>query len=148
MGDVVKVSFGEKVPADVRILEAINLKVDNSSLTGEPEPLRRVPECTDESPFETKNLAFFGTFFTEGSGTAVVFATGDRTFLGNIASSTLRTAAPESTLKKEIDVFIKVHEGNMLHVTRQSSQVHTSHITRHTSHITRHTSHRSWPPLP
>jgi sodium/potassium-transporting ATPase subunit alpha len=122
------VSFGEKVPADLRILEAINLKVcaplprmllvsflltaavkvDNSSLTGEPEPLRRVPEKTDDNPFETKNLAFYGTFFTEGSGTAVVYATGDRTFLGNIASATTGTAAPESTLQKEIHIFIKV----------------------------------------
>jgi sodium/potassium-transporting ATPase subunit alpha len=48
------------------------LQVDNSSLTGEPEPLRRVPEMTDPSPFETKNLAFYGTFFTEGSGKVVV----------------------------------------------------------------------------
>jgi hypothetical protein len=83
-------------------------KVDNSSLTGEPEPLRRVPEMTDESPFETKNLAFYGTFFTEGSGKVVVYATGDRTFLGNIASSTLNTVKNQSTLNIEIHYFIKI----------------------------------------
>jgi sodium/potassium-transporting ATPase subunit alpha len=84
------------------------VQVDNSSLTGEPEPLRRVPEMTDESPFETKNLAFYGTFFTEGSGKVVVYATGDRTFLGNIASSTLNTVKNQSTLNIEIHHFIKI----------------------------------------
>jgi len=107
-GDICLVNFGEKVPADCRILEAVNLKVDNSSLTGEPEPLRRVPEQTDDSPFETKNLAFYGTFFTEGSGKVVVYATGDRTFLGNIASSTLNTVKNQSTLNIEIHHFIKI----------------------------------------
>ncbi len=63
---------------------------------------------TDENPFETKNLAFFGTFFTEGSGKVVVYATGDRTFLGNIASSTLNTVKNQSTLNVEIHHFIKI----------------------------------------
>jgi magnesium-transporting ATPase (P-type) len=63
---------------------------------------------TDESPFETKNLAFYGTFFTEGSGKVVVYATGDRTFLGNIASSTLNTVKNQSTLNIEIHHFIKI----------------------------------------
>jgi hypothetical protein len=63
---------------------------------------------TDENPFETKNLAFYGTFFTEGSGKVVVYATGDRTFLGNIASSTLNTVKNQSTLNIEIHHFIKV----------------------------------------
>ncbi len=67
-----------------------------------------MPEQTDESPFETKNLAFYGTFFTEGSGKVVVYATGDRTFLGNIASSTLNTVKNQSTLNIEIHYFIKV----------------------------------------
>jgi sodium/potassium-transporting ATPase subunit alpha len=83
-------------------------QVDNSSLTGETEPLRRVPEQTNDSPFETKNLAFYGTFFTEGSGKVVVYATGDRTFLGTIATSTMNTEARQSTLNIEIHYFIKI----------------------------------------
>ena len=67
-----------------------------------------MPECTDESPFETKNLAFYGTFFTEGSGKVVIYATGDRSFLGNIASSTLNTVKNQSTLNIEIHYFIKI----------------------------------------
>ena len=50
------------MPADLRIFQSIEMKVDNSALTGEVEPLLRSPECTHpENPFETKNLAFFGT---------------------------------------------------------------------------------------
>lgn len=61
-GDIVEVISGEKVPADLRIIKSIEMKVDNSALTGEVEPLLRSPECTHpEEPFETKNLAFFGT---------------------------------------------------------------------------------------
>jgi ABC-type branched-subunit amino acid transport system ATPase component len=75
IGDVVEVQFGEKVPADLRIIQTANLKVDNSSLTGEAEPLSRSVDCTHDNPMETKNIAFYGTFFTEGSGRGVVFQT-------------------------------------------------------------------------
>ncbi len=50
------------------------VKVDNSSLTGESEPLKRVPEKTDDSPWRSKNVAFFGTNCTEVSLIAVVFS--------------------------------------------------------------------------
>jgi magnesium-transporting ATPase (P-type) len=90
------------------ILNRSIFQVDNSSLTGETEPLRRVPEQTNDSPFETKNLAFYGTFFTEGSGKVVVYATGDRTFLGTIATSTMNTETRQSTLNIEIHYFIKI----------------------------------------
>lgn len=65
-GDVVEVKFGDRVPADIRIIEARQFKVDNSSLTGESEPQSRGPEFTHENPLETKNLAFFSTNAVEG----------------------------------------------------------------------------------
>jgi sodium/potassium-transporting ATPase subunit alpha len=107
VGDVVVVQFGEKVPADLRIIECSNLKVDNSSLTGEAEPLSRTVDMTHENPMESKNIAFYGTFFTEGSGKGVVFQTGDRTFLGTIASAAIGAAQPESTLQRELHYFVK-----------------------------------------
>ncbi len=67
-----------------------------------------MPEQTNDSPFETKNLTFYGTFFTEGSGKVVVYATGDRTFLGTIATSTMNTETRQSTLNVEIHYFIKI----------------------------------------
>jgi sodium/potassium-transporting ATPase subunit alpha len=53
--------------ADIRVLTSQSFKVDNSSLTGESEPLARSPDCTHENPLETKNLAFFSTFAVEGN---------------------------------------------------------------------------------
>lgn len=66
LGDVVEVKFGDRVPADLRIIEARGFKVDNSSLTGESEPQSRSVEFTHENPLETKNLAFFSTNAVEG----------------------------------------------------------------------------------
>jgi sodium/potassium-transporting ATPase subunit alpha len=57
--------------------------VDNSSLTGEVEPLLRVVECTHpDNPLETKNLAFFGTLAKEGGGKGIVINIGDNTVMG------------------------------------------------------------------
>ena len=66
IGDLVEVKFGDRIPADIRVLEARQFKVDNSSLTGESEPQSRSPEFTNENPLETKNLAFFSTNAVEG----------------------------------------------------------------------------------
>lgn len=52
---------------DIRVLSSQSFKVDNSSLTGESEPLSRSPDCTHDNPLETKNLAFFSTFAVEGT---------------------------------------------------------------------------------
>jgi len=64
------------------------MKVNNASLTGESEDLPRKVERGTEStnPFEAKNLAFFGTQCTEGTGVGVVFKTGDETVIGQIAN--------------------------------------------------------------
>ncbi|KAM7249418.1 hypothetical protein ACFE04_008272 [Oxalis oulophora] len=61
VGDVVEVKFGDRIPADIRVIECRGFKVDNSSLTGESEPQSRSTEFTHENPLETKNLAFFST---------------------------------------------------------------------------------------
>lgn len=81
-GDLVKLKGGDNIPADCRILECIEMKVNNASLTGESEDLIRKPECTSDNPLETKNMAFFGTSCTTGQGIGVVFETGDRTVIG------------------------------------------------------------------
>lgn len=66
VGDLVEVKFGDRVPADVRVIKAQGFKVDNSSLTGESEPQSRGIEFTNDNALETKNLAFFSTFAVEG----------------------------------------------------------------------------------
>ena len=62
-----EIKMGEKIPADIRIIHSREMKVDNSSLTGEVEAQLRTVECTNnDNPLETKNLAFFGTLVKEG----------------------------------------------------------------------------------
>lgn len=67
LGDVVEVKFGDRIPADIRVIESRGFKVDNSSLTGESEPQSRGVDFTHENPLETKNLGFFSTNAVEGS---------------------------------------------------------------------------------
>jgi len=85
LGDIVYVTRGENVPADIRIVESMGLKVDNSSLTGESEPQSRSAEYTHPNPLETKNLAFCGTRVEAGSGVGMVVNIGDNTIMGRIA---------------------------------------------------------------
>lgn len=96
VGDLVRVELGKKIPADLRIIDSIEMKVDNSSLTGETELLERLPECTNDNPLETKNIAFFSTLNREGTGRGLVFATGDRTFIGQIANLAASAGEDES----------------------------------------------------
>jgi len=107
-GDVVKVKMGQKVPADIYILSQSDMKVDNAALTGESEPLNRGVGCTHESAWETKNVAFYGTFCVQGSCTAVCIRTGDDTMVGQIAHATLHEAKPPTTMEQEIEHFIKL----------------------------------------
>ncbi|CAG7641570.1 unnamed protein product [Allacma fusca] len=88
LGDVVDIKFGDRVPADLRIIDAMSLKVDNSSLTGESEPQVRSEEFTHENPLETKNIAFFSTNVLEGSGRGIVINVGDNSVMGRIAGLT------------------------------------------------------------
>eukprot|EP00182_Erythrolobus_australicus_P007081 CAMPEP_0185830146 /NCGR_PEP_ID=MMETSP1353-20130828/652_1 /TAXON_ID=1077150 /ORGANISM="Erythrolobus australicus, Strain CCMP3124" /LENGTH=1167 /DNA_ID=CAMNT_0028528007 /DNA_START=225 /DNA_END=3728 /DNA_ORIENTATION=+ len=106
VGDVVDVKLGDKIPADLRIIKNAKLKVDNSSLTGEPEPQARSIECTDENPLETKNLTFFGTLAVDGTATGVVVLTGDRTVFGRIAGLAAASGNEETTLQIEIHHFV------------------------------------------
>ncbi|MCG8526538.1 MAG: HAD-IC family P-type ATPase, partial [Opitutales bacterium] len=108
VGDIVLMRAGDKVPADVRILEASNFKVDNSSLTGESEPQSRIPGMTDENPLETKNLAFYSTLVVDGTATAIVLNTGDRTVIGRIKQLTEVTGNEHTPLHREIASFTKL----------------------------------------
>lgn len=85
VGDLVEVTAGDRVPADIRVVFAHQFKVDNSSLTGESEPQSRGTEYVNENPLEAFNLAFFSTNCIEGTALGIVFSTGDRTVMGRIA---------------------------------------------------------------
>jgi sodium/potassium-transporting ATPase subunit alpha len=108
-GDIVEVISGEKVPADLRIIKSIEMKVDNSALTGEVEPLLRSPECTHpDEPFETKNIAFFGTLCKEGRGRGIVIQIGAKTVMGQIADLAATGGNQKSPLRIELDRFVMI----------------------------------------
>ncbi|CAF3630211.1 unnamed protein product [Rotaria sordida] len=108
VGDIVFVKIGDKTPADIRVLSSQSFKVDNSSLTGESEPLARSPDCTHDNPLETKNLAFFSTFAVEGSCTGMVIRTGDNTVMGRIAALASGLGNEISPLNVEINHFVHI----------------------------------------
>ncbi|KAJ8951229.1 hypothetical protein NQ318_010257, partial [Aromia moschata] len=111
LGDVVEVKFGDRIPADIRIVESRGFKVDNSSLTGESEPQSRSPEFTHENPLETKNLAFFSTNAVEGTAKGVVISCGDNTVMGRIAGLASGLDTGETPIAKEIHHFIHLITG-------------------------------------
>jgi sodium/potassium-transporting ATPase subunit alpha len=107
-GDVVKVTGGEKVPADVRVLSSSDLKVNNASLTGENVDIKLGVEANHQTLYEAKNVARSGCNFTSGNAVCVVFSTGDHTFFGQIASSMTSTARPDTLMKHEIHRLINI----------------------------------------
>lgn len=88
-GDVVILSAGSIIPADLRILQANNLFVSQSSLTGESSPVEKCCQATTESisPIELNNLCFMGTNVVSGSGIGIVVSIGSQTYFGNLAKT-------------------------------------------------------------
>lgn len=87
-GDIVQLAAGDMVPADMRLLSAKDLFVNQSALTGEAMPQERVAEPYDgavDADFDLPNLCFMGSAVVSGFGTGVVLATGQRTSFGQVA---------------------------------------------------------------
>jgi sodium/potassium-transporting ATPase subunit alpha len=110
-GDVILLEEGDRVPADGRLIEINQLKVDNSSLTGESEPQLRKLSCTHDSLLESRNMVFSGTLVQSGNGKALVYGTGMNTQIGLIAQLTKETATVETPLRKELHHFIRIISG-------------------------------------
>ncbi|XP_054716444.1 sodium/potassium-transporting ATPase subunit alpha-like [Uloborus diversus] len=108
VGDIIEVKGGDRIPADIRVIEAANFKVDNSSLTGESEPQPRSAEMTSENPLETQNIAFFSTNCMEGSGKGIVIHTGDRTVMGRIANLASGLEMGKTPIAIELEHFIHI----------------------------------------
>jgi len=106
-GDVVHLSAGDMIPADVRILTCRDLFVTQASLTGESLPVEKLEtagERGDRTVLELENLCFLGTSVESGTATAVVVETGPRTYLGSIAS-TLAGAPVETAFDQGVARF-------------------------------------------
>ena len=105
-GDIVFLETGNFVPADIRLLEAVNLRVEEASLTGESLPVQKnAATILDKNvPLgDRKNTAFMGTLISFGRGRGVVTSTGMRTQLGLIASMLQNVEAEETPLQRRLD---------------------------------------------
>ncbi|KAF9174778.1 hypothetical protein BGX21_009213 [Mortierella sp. AD011] len=108
LGDIVFARMGDKIPADIMIFACTDMKVDNSSLTGESDPQDRNPVNDHKNPLEARNLAFNGSLVVNGEGYGLVIRTGDNTVLGQIAGLTAGEDSGKSPLTREIDDFVKI----------------------------------------
>jgi len=107
-GDVVFVVSGDAIPADFRVVESADFKVDNSSLTGESDAQTRTTENSFQNPIEATNLAFYGTNCAKGKATGIVIRTGDSTLIGTIAKLAAETDIVKTPIAIEIEHFIHI----------------------------------------
>ena len=105
---MIYIRSGDKIPADCVLFATTELKVDNSSLTGEAEAQERFKVNEHENPLEASNLVFNGTLAVNGEAYGIVIRTGDQTVIGQIASLTTNEEKRDSPLTSEINHFVHV----------------------------------------
>ena len=106
IGDVILLSAGDIIPADVRVLEAKDLYITQSSLTGESDSVKKsIDEI--ESITDLDTICFMGTNVTSGSGKAIVIKTGDSTYFGKVAN-TITSGKPITSFQKGINNLSKL----------------------------------------
>lgn len=104
-GDVVILESGDNIPADLRIVETSGLTVDESTFTGESVLVKKTSEALSRrgsrpTLFELENIAFTGTGVVSGRASAVVVATGDRTYLGSISTEIAQATKAQTPLQR------------------------------------------------
>lgn len=106
IGDVVFLEAGDNIPADLRIVDADNLRIQESALTGEADSVEKISEAllNEKTPLaERLNIAYASTSVTNGSGLGVVIATGDNTEIGKISKEVNDVSERKTPLMQEID---------------------------------------------
>jgi len=106
-GDIVLLESGDKVPADLRLVEAKNLRTEEAALTGESVPAEKTtaPVATKATVGDRENMAFSGTMVVSGRASGVVVATGSRTELGRINQMLAEVSTLETPLLRQIKAF-------------------------------------------
>ncbi|MFZ2956781.1 MAG: HAD-IC family P-type ATPase [Candidatus Ozemobacteraceae bacterium] len=109
-GDIVLLATGDRVPADLRLLETKNLQINESALTGESVPAQKHADIVDSASGigDRRNIGFTGSLVTVGSGRGVVVETGDHTELGKINALLNATEDLNTPLMDRLEVFSKV----------------------------------------
>ena len=104
-GDIIELEAGNYVPADCRIIEGFNLKIEESSLTGETEPVEKSEAQILEEKIplgDMKNMGFMASIVVSGHGKAIVTDTGMNTKIGKIANMINEEEAPETPIQKKL----------------------------------------------
>ncbi|MFO1322073.1 MAG: magnesium-translocating P-type ATPase [Burkholderiales bacterium] len=107
-GDIVQLRAGDMIPADLRLLASKDLFVNQAALTGESLPAEKhatAPDAPVDSPLEEATLCFMGSNVISGTATAVVAATGGRTYFASIAEG-LDRAQPQTSFDQGVNRFI------------------------------------------
>ena len=109
IGDVILIETGEKVPADARIIESVNLEASESALTGESTTVSKTTESLEKetSLADRKNMLFSGTIVTSGRGKAVITKTGMSTEIGRIAKLIQETELEPTPLQEKLEALGK-----------------------------------------
>ena len=104
-GDIVALSAGDMIPADCRVLTARDLFIAQAAITGESVPVEKFTDRRGAAagPLEQSNLVFMGTNVVSGSATALVLATGNRSYFGTLASSVLATDPAPNAFQTGVD---------------------------------------------
>ena len=111
VGDIIVLESGNYVPADCRIIDGYNLKIEESALTGETIPSEKEANiiCKKDIPLgDMKNLAFMSSITVNGHGKAVVTETGMNTQVGKIANMIIENEAPETPIQKKLGQVGKI----------------------------------------
>lgn len=106
-GDIVLLKSGDKIPADIRIIKAKNLRIEESPLTGESTDVNKTPEPVEEKAVigDRKSMAYSGTMVTYGTATGVVVTTGAKTEIGKINEMISDVEEITTPLLQKIDSF-------------------------------------------
>jgi Ca2+-transporting ATPase len=110
-GDIIFLNVGDRVPADLRIFEAIELSIDESSFTGETEPAKKSTDVISHVPGTSKshstmrNIAFMGTLVRGGSGKGIVVSIGEQSEFGEVFKMMQAEEAPKTPLQKSMDIL-------------------------------------------
>ncbi len=111
-GDIVLLEEGDRIPADGRLTESVNMQVEEAALTGESQPVEKqtgaIPGTTDIPVGDRSNMVFMGTAVNYGRGEFVVTRTGLKTEIGNIAAMLLQVEQGETPLERRINTLAKV----------------------------------------
>ncbi len=104
-GDIVLLEAGDRVPADARVVESVNLRAEEAALTGESVPVDKVERPLENQTLplgDRRNMVFMGTTITYGRGSAVVVETGMETQLGNIADMLQEVSEERTPLQRRM----------------------------------------------